>query len=91
MEEKKIRIACFGEVLWDIFPGSQRRAGGAPFNVAYHLSKMGINANMISSVGNDELGNELLQKIKNWNISIDGIQISKTHPTSTVIASMDEK
>jgi fructokinase len=90
MEEQKIKVACFGEVLWDIFPGGQRRAGGAPFNVAYHLFKMGIDVKMISSVGNDELGHELLNKIKNWHISTDGIQVNDSHPTSTVVASLDE-
>lgn len=90
MEGKKIKVACFGEVLWDIFPGGQRRAGGAPFNVAYHLFKMGVDVNMISSVGNDELGHELLNKIGNWHIPTDHIQVSDLHPTSTVIASMDE-
>lgn len=90
MEIKKIKIACFGEVLWDIFPGGQRRAGGAPFNVAYHLFKMGVDANMISRVGQDALGEELLHKIKNWNISTEGIQVDPVHPTSTVIASLDE-
>ena len=90
MEGNKIKVACFGEVLWDIFPGGQRRAGGAPFNVAYHLFKIGIAVNMISSVGDDEPGHELLLKIKNWQMSTDGIQVSKLHPTSTVIASMDE-
>ncbi|ALL06851.1 ribokinase [Pedobacter sp. PACM 27299] len=90
MEIKKIKIACFGEVLWDIFPGGQRRAGGAPFNVAYHLFKMGVEVNMISSVGQDALAEELLHKIKNWNISTEGIQVDPLHPTSTVIASLDE-
>lgn len=56
MKENKIKIACYGEVLWDIFPGGQRRAGGAPFNVAYHLSRMDVDAHMISSVGSDDLG-----------------------------------
>ena len=51
MRENRIKVACYGEVLWDIFPGGQRRAGGAPFNVAYHLSRMGVEAHMISSVG----------------------------------------
>ena len=90
MERNIIKVVCFGEVLWDIFPGGQRRAGGAPFNVAYHLFKMGIDANMISSVGNDELGHELLDQIKNWHISTAGIQVSDVHPTSTVVATMDE-
>lgn len=90
MEEKKYKTVCFGEVLWDIFPGEQRRIGGAPFNVAYHLFKMGLDVDMISSVGDDELGHELLHTIKNWKISTDHIQITGEHPTSTVIASVDE-
>ncbi|MCT2560952.1 carbohydrate kinase family protein [Chryseobacterium herbae] len=90
MEEKKYKAVCFGEVLWDIFPGEQRRIGGAPFNVAYHLFKMGLDVEMISSVGDDELGHKLLQKIKNWQIPTDHIQITREHPTSTVIASVDE-
>lgn len=83
-------VACFGEILWDIFPGNNPRAGGAPFNVSYHLNKMGIHTEMISSVGNDNLGHELLAKIKNWNLSDQHIQLSDEHPTSTVIAHIDE-
>ncbi|PQA97132.1 carbohydrate kinase [Chryseobacterium shigense] len=90
MEEKKYKAVCFGEVLWDIFPGEKSRIGGAPFNVAYHLFKMGLEVEVISSVGDDELGHALLHKIKNWNISTDNIQVTKEHPTSTVIATVDE-
>ncbi len=90
MTGKKNNVACFGEVLWDTFTDGERRAGGAPFNVAYHLSKMGVEAYMISSVGNDSLGNELLDKIKNWEIATDGIQISDQYPTSQVLATIDE-
>jgi len=90
IQQHKTKITCFGEVLWDIFPGKIRRAGGAPFNVAYHLFRMGIDVSMISSVGNDALGQELLEKIDNWKISTAGIQVSDLHPTSTVIASIDE-
>ena len=90
MSKEIISVACFGEVLWDTFPGEIKRAGGAPFNVAYHLNKMGINAYMISSVGEDTLGHELINKITAWNISTDGIQLSTEHPTSQVIATIDE-
>ncbi|MGE8555556.1 MAG: carbohydrate kinase family protein [Chryseobacterium jejuense] len=90
MEDKKNKAVCFGEILWDIFPGEQKRVGGAPFNVAYHLSRMGIDANMISSVGNDQLGRDLLEKMKNWNIPTNHVQINTKYPTSTVIATVDE-
>ncbi|MFS4470775.1 carbohydrate kinase family protein [Chryseobacterium sp. T20] len=90
MEYKKNKAVCFGEVLWDIFPGEQKRVGGAPFNVAYHLSKMGVEVNMISSIGDDQLGRDLLDKMKNWNIPADHVQINMEYPTSTVIATVDE-
>lgn len=89
MDNNKSYAVCFGEVLWDIFPTASR-AGGAPFNVAYNLDKMGIEVQMISKVGNDKLGNELLNQIKNWNISTDFIQIDNEKPTGTVIANFDE-
>ncbi|MCX8523929.1 carbohydrate kinase [Chryseobacterium formosus] len=89
MDNNKSYAVCFGEVLWDIFPTASR-AGGAPFNVAYNLDKMGVEVQMISKVGNDKLGNELLNQIKNWNISTDFIQIDNEKATGTVIANFDE-
>lgn len=66
------------------------RAGGAPFNVAYNVHKMGVNVNMLSKVGNDELGKKLINQIKSWGITTDYIQIDERYPTSTVIAKIDE-
>ncbi|MHA4895875.1 carbohydrate kinase family protein [Pedobacter sp. PWIIR3] len=82
-------IYCFGEVLWDIFPQGAR-AGGAPFNVSYHLMRMGVNSKMISRIGSDSLGEELLAKLVNWGISTRDIQTDLTYPTGTVIATIDE-
>ncbi|EJL73116.1 carbohydrate kinase family protein [Chryseobacterium populi] len=89
MTNKKPYIVCFGEVLWDIFPEGAK-AGGAPFNVAYHVYKTGTDVKMLSRVGNDELGKQLTDQIKDWGITADYIQIDQEHPTSTVIAKIDE-
>lgn len=86
----QISVACYGEVLWDLFPGKQKSAGGAPFNVAYNLSRMGINARVISSVGDDTLGAEIIKKIKGWNMPTHSIQLNKDYPTSSVIATFDD-
>ncbi|GLB52110.1 fructokinase [Neptunitalea chrysea] len=83
-------VYCFGEVLWDIFPEG-KKAGGAPFNVAYNLKQMGINSHMISRVGFDTLGNELLNKVKGWGIPETEIQIDNSKPTGTVIATIDNQ
>lgn len=87
---KNSYAVCFGEVLWDIFP-SGSRAGGAPFNVAYNLDKTGIKVQMITRIGADTLGTDLLKKIESWNISTDFIQIDEDRPTGTVIANFDEQ
>ncbi|AZA98997.1 carbohydrate kinase [Chryseobacterium joostei] len=86
---KTYYVVCFGEVLWDIFP-SGSRAGGAPFNVAYNLFKMGIDTKMLSRIGNDQLGHQLLNQIDQWGITTDFIQVDKERPTGTVLADFDE-
>lgn len=82
-------VYCYGEVLWDIF-AEGARAGGAPFNVAYNLMRMGIDSHMISRVGNDKLGTDLMTQLTNWNISTQDSQIDPVYPTGTVIAHIDE-
>jgi fructokinase len=89
-QEKNTKsVYCYGEVLWDIFPEGAR-AGGAPFNVAYNLMRMGIDSHMISRVGNDKLGIDLITQLTDWNISTQDSQIDPVYPTGTVIAHIDE-
>ena len=52
-------IVCFGEILWDILPDGAV-PGGAPMNVAYHLHKQRKNPVLITRVGNDDRGKELI-------------------------------
>ncbi|ANF53259.1 ribokinase [Chryseobacterium glaciei] len=82
-------VVCFGEVLWDIFPEGTR-AGGAPFNAAYNVHKMGTDVKMLSRIGNDELGKKLTDQIKGWGLTTEYIQVDNENPTSTVIAKIDE-
>ena len=55
-------VVSFGEVLWDLFPDS-RVIGGAPFNFASHLSKLGAEVTFISAVGQDDLGEAAAEQI----------------------------
>lgn len=82
-------IVCFGEMLWDIFPDAQK-AGGAPFNVTYHLKQQGIASFILSRVGKDELGNRLLQQIDSWGIPPSYCQVDNEQATGTVLATLDE-
>jgi fructokinase len=85
----KPSVFCYGEVLWDIFPEGAR-AGGAPFNVAYNLMRMGVDAHMISRIGEDQLGHDLMKQVAAWNISTQDSQIDNQYATGTVIAHIDE-
>lgn len=82
------KVFCFGEVLWDIFPDGTR-AGGAPFNVAYNLRKMGIDSRAISRIGNDALGTKLQSQIKEWGFPEKYLQVDNNQPTGTVLAHFD--
>lgn len=53
-------VLSFGEVLMDCFP-DRNVIGGAPFNVAVHLKRLGVDSGIITKIGYDELGNELEQ------------------------------
>lgn len=83
------KVVCFGEVLWDILP-SGAVPGGAPMNVAYHLHKQDINPAVITSVGNDEKGKELLTIFSDYGICTDFFQIDDQHETGKVYAKQDE-
>lgn len=83
-------IVCFGEVLWDLLP-SGKVAGGAPMNVAYHSSNFGLKSSMISRVGDDDSGREILEFLKEKGVPTDLIQIDPTYPTGTVKVTLDEK
>lgn len=83
------KVLCFGEVLWDTF-GDEKKAGGAPMNVALHLVQQGIDASLISRVGNDALGNELVDFLKSNQLYSDLIQIDDKLPTCKVTVNLDE-
>jgi len=82
-------IICFGEVLWDMLP-TGAMPGGAPFNVAIHLKKQGMNPVLISRVGNDELGTELIDFLRKESVNTDAVQVDKELPTSQVLVHLDK-
>lgn len=77
------QVICFGEVLWDLLP-SGKVAGGAPMNVAYHLTNFGYSTRMISRIGHDDNGRALEKFLKEKGINTDLIQTDNFYPTSTV-------
>jgi len=82
------QIIGIGEVLWDIFP-ERRVIGGAPANFAYHASQFGFDGHVVSAVGKDSLGSELLDVLakKKLNFLVESVD----YPTGTVRVTLDSK
>lgn len=76
-------VVGLGEVLWDIFP-DERRLGGAPANVAYHVEVLGEEGVISSRVGSDDLGSELVTQLSDRGLRTDAIQTDPELPTGTV-------
>lgn len=80
-------ILSIGEILFDLFP-DQKRIGGAPFNFAFHLKKLGFPVRFVSRVGNDEFGKEILSFLQQHQFDVKDIQRDPDHDTGTVMVEM---
>jgi fructokinase len=79
----------FGEILWDCLP-SGRHAGGAPFNVAAHIAQLGVSVSLLSAVGQDTLGDEILAIAQNKGVNVEFVGRARVGlPTGTVIVTVD--
>lgn len=83
-----IKAVCFGEILWDVFPAG-KQIGGAPFNVARQMGQNGFDCKLISAIGYDDFGMEILGTLESINFSSEGIQQKTNFPTGTVIITLD--
>ena len=82
-------VLCVGEVLWDSLPAGLF-LGGAPFNVACHLRAAGIAAAMVSRIGNDRLGEEIIRRATRYGVATDLVQVDATLPTGFVRVALDQ-
>ncbi len=89
------QVLCLGEVLidriateigvsydqvksWTDYPG------GAPANVACGLVKLGTASGFIGCVGQDEVGNNLVNLLQATGVDTAGVQVHPTAPTRQV-------
>lgn len=83
------KVICFGEMLWDCIPDKEI-PGGAPMNVALHLQQLGLSTAMISRIGEDKRGDDILDFVKNYGLRTDLIQRDSVHPTGIVRVNNDD-
>ena len=79
-------IVGMGEALWDVLPEG-KKIGGAPANFAYHVSQFGFDSRVVSAIGDDKLGNEILENFdsKKLNYLIEKVP----YHTGTVQVELD--
>jgi fructokinase len=76
------RIIGIGEVLWDLLlTGTQ--LGGAPANFGYHAHALGAKAHVITRVGSDDYGREIIRRFQQMGLPESTVQIDDTAPTGT--------
>lgn len=83
------QVVCFGEVLWDILP-SGAMPGGAPMNVAYHLKKLGTHPALITRIGLDTYGKELVNILSENEVTTDYFDVDYEHATGLVYANLND-
>jgi fructokinase len=77
------QILAVGEVLWDLLP-SGKHLGGAPANFTYQCRSLGASAWLVTRVGDDALGREVLERFRLLGLPIEPVQVDLEFPTGTV-------
>lgn len=86
--KKIFKVLGVGEILWDVFP-SGKKLGGAPTNFAYHVSALGHEGVVVSRIGNDEYGREIIEQLISLGLATDYVQIDGDKETGVVEVCID--
>ena len=86
------RIIGLGEVLWDLLPGGAQ-LGGAPANFAHHAHALGAEAHVITRVGSDDYGREILRRFREMGlqhgaVDSNAVQVDDHWPTGTAAVTL---
>lgn len=82
-------VVGVGEVLWDLLPAGPQ-LGGAPTNFTHLAAALGARAMMVTRVGNDDLGREVLRRFAQRELPRDTVQVDPVAPTGTVAVTLDQ-
>lgn len=82
-------VVGLGEVLWDLLPTGPQ-LGGAPANFTCQAAALGARAMIVTRVGDDDLGKEVLRRFAQMNLPRESVQVDLARPTGTVAVSLGE-
>jgi sugar/nucleoside kinase (ribokinase family) len=95
-----VEILCIGSVLWDVIgraaghmrvgsdlPGRiVRQPGGVAMNIAVTLSRFGLRPILLTALGNDDNGLDLLQAAEAHGMETGYVYVSEDLPTDVYMA-----
>ena len=85
-----MKLLSFGEIIWDVYP-DEKHLGGAPLNFAAHFAKQGGEAYVLSALGDDELGNEALNKLSLWKVNAEYVSVLSGKDTGKCLVTLDKQ
>jgi fructokinase len=88
--KEKYLVVGIGEVLWDIYRDG-RHVGGAPANFAIHATQLGDEGLLISRIGDDGMGRDLVRALRQRHLPVEHLQLDTRKVTGTVMISLDVK
>lgn len=80
-------VVGMGEALWDVLPEG-KKIGGAPANFAYHVSQFGLPSCVVSAIGDDALGKEIIENFTSKGLN--QLIAEVPYPTGTVQVEIDQ-
>jgi fructokinase len=75
-----LNVVGVGEVLWDLL-ATGPQLGGAPTNFAYHVHALGGQVQMITRVGPDDYGWEVIRRFQKMGLPDIPVQMDLSAPT----------
>lgn len=87
---RKPLVVVPGEVLWDLLPTGPV-LGGAPANFAWHTHGLGAEVRLMTRVGRDPLGEEIIRRFTSVALPLETVEVDEERPTGTVGVTFDEK
>ena len=99
---RPIDLACLGRLAVDLYAqqiGSSledartfsKYLGGSSANLAFGVARLGLRSAMISRVGNEQMGNYLLQTLQQEGCDVSQVQIDPERLTGLVLLGLKDK
>ncbi len=83
-----MKILSVGEIIWDLYPDGAH-IGGAPFNFAAHMQRLGFQCHLLTALGQDALARDTMTLLANMNFPTDYVQ-QVDLPTGRCQVTLDE-